>query len=111
MPWIISECWPVQSLHSYALTILTSFAASSQLVKQVTTELKLEQKPIEDLSTGFTSFELTLDGALATLVRDHNQEKVKVQLDANSAVEAANDDVTEFDEDEGAATDDESDVW
>ena len=88
------------------------FVATSKLVKQVTTELKLEQKPAEDLVSGFTSFELKLDGSLATLVRKHDQEQVKIQLDANSAIEAGSDDM-EFDEEvgeEGAATDDEPEV-
>ena len=53
---------------------------------------------------------MTLDGSLATLTRNHEQEKVKVQLDANSAIEAASDDV-EFDEEEGATNiDEESEV-
>lgn len=96
----------------WGINIVFSFAATSKLVKQVTTELKLEQKPVEDLTSGFTSFELKLDGSLATLIRNHNQEQVKVQLDANSAIEAGSDDV-EFDEEpgeEGATTDDESEV-
>ena len=62
--------------------------------------------------SGFTSFELKLDGSLATLVRKHDQEQVKIQLDANSAIEAGSDDM-EFDEEageEGAATDDEPEV-
>ena len=41
-----------------------------------------------------------MDGALATLIRNHNQEKVKVQLDANSAIEASGDDEA-FDVEEG----------
>ena len=89
--------------------IFSQIAAASKLVKQVTTELKLEQKPLEDLSSRFTLFELTLDGSLATLVRNHDQEKVKVQLDANSAIEAAGDDV-EFDAEEGAGLDEEPEV-
>ena len=75
-------------------------------------ELKLEQKPVEDLASGFTSFELTLDGALATLIRNHNEEQVKVQLDANSAIEAGGDDEG-FDVEEGeeeAGMDEESEV-
>ena len=41
--------------------------------------------------SGFTSFELTVDGALATLTRQHDQESVKIQMDANSAIEASSD--------------------
>lgn len=76
------------------------FTATSQLLKRINTELKLEQKPAEGLQNKFTSFELTIDGAVATLQHQHNQEKVKVQVDANSAIEAACDDM-DFEEGEG----------
>ena len=46
--------------------------------------------------SGFTSFELTADGALATLTRQHDQESIKIQMDANSAIEASSDEA-EFD--------------
>ena len=92
--------------------ILILFAATSKLAKQVSTELKLEQKPTEDLASGFTSFELKLDGALATLTRDHDQEQVKVQVDANNAIEAGGDeegfDDVESEEEDGM--DEESEV-
>lgn len=84
-------------------------AATSQLLKLVNTELKLEQNSVADLPNGFTSFELTTDGSMATLLRQHDQEKVKVQLDANSAIEAASDDV-EFEEEEGKLPEDELEV-
>ena len=62
--------------------------------------------------SGFTSFELKLDGALATLTRNHDQEQVKVQVDANHAIEVGGDG-EEFDgvesEEEGGM-DEESEV-
>ena len=91
---------------------LNLLAATSKLAKQVATELKLEQKPTEDLAGGFTSFELKLDGALATLTRSHDQEEVKVQLNANDAIEAGGDE-DEFDgaeSEEEAGMDGESEV-
>ena len=59
----------------------------------------MEQKPAEGLQNKFTSFELTIDGAVATLRCQHNQENVKVQVDANSAIEACSDDM-DFEEGE-----------
>lgn len=82
------------------------FVATSQLLKRVNTELKLEQKPVGDLQSVFSSFELTTDGSLATLKRQHDLETIKIQLDANSAIEASSDDV-EF---EGEEEDEESEV-
>lgn len=82
------------------------FVATSQLLKRVNTELKLEQKPVGDLQSVFSSFELTTDGSLATLKRQHDLETIKIQLDANSAIEASSDDV-EF---EGEEEEEESEV-
>ncbi len=53
-----------------------------------------------------------MDGALATLTRSHDQEQVKVQVDANHAIEAGGDG-EEFDgaeSDEEAGMDEESEV-
>ena len=48
---------------------------------------------MDSLENVFSSFELSTEGSLATLKRQHDQETVKVQLDANSAIEASSDDV------------------
>ena len=53
-----------------------------------------------------------MDGALATLTRSHSQEQVKVQVDANHAIEAGGDG-EEFDgveSDEEGGMDEESEV-
>lgn len=53
-----------------------------------------------------------MDGALATLTRSHSQEQVKVQVDANHAIEAGGDG-EEFDgveSDEEGGIDEESEV-
>ena len=63
--------------------------------------MKLEKKPLDSLENVFSSFELSTEGSLATLKRQHDQETIKVQLDANSAIEASSDDV-EFEEEEEA---------
>ena len=55
-------------------------------------EISTEQKVLENLPT-FSSFDVSVDGSIATLLRSYKNEEVKVQLDVNRASEVVSDEM------------------
>ena len=70
-------------------------------------EISLEQAVLEDLPK-ISSFQVTIENSMATLMRTFNQEEVKVQLDANSAIEVSPDEMDVRDEGEDYDSEDQS---
>ena len=83
------------------------FSASTKLLKVVENEISLEQAVVEDLPK-ISSFQVTVENSVATLMRMVNQEEVKVQLDANSAIEVSPDEMDVRDEGEDYDSEDQS---
>eukprot|EP00731_Ephydatia_muelleri_P022422 Em0015g5a len=94
--------------HKPAKTVLNSFVpavsifrsgsssgavskASSRLLQCLNEEIRLEKK-VPDNLPAVGKFDIQIKGSLATLVQNHGQEKIQVQLDANSAIEVMQDD-------------------
>ncbi len=63
-------------------------------------EISTEQKVLENLPT-FSSFDVSVDGSIATLLRSYKNEEVKVQLDVNRASEVVSDEMEMEGEGEG----------
>lgn len=72
-------------------TRLYSSEATSKLQKCVSNELALEEKIIGELPE-FASFRTTVADTQAVLQRTFNNEEIKVELDADSALESAAED-------------------
>lgn len=64
--------------------------ASSRLLQCLNEEIRLEKK-VPDNLPAVGKFNIQIKGSLATLVQNYGQEKIQVQLDANSAIEVVQD--------------------
>lgn len=62
-------------------------AAATNLLSIVNEEISTERKVLEKLPK-ISSFDITLDGSIATLVRMYGSEEVKVQLNTNHTSES-----------------------
>lgn len=79
--------------------VLYSSEASQSLLKCVREDLKLEQQALVKLPS-VTGYETTVTGSQALLQCIKGNDKVKVELDANNAVEVASDEEASYEDSE-----------